>query len=92
MSNTPRATTEAVARDIASASECEICGGEGTVPCERCSGSGEGMADESTCQTCKGDGQVPCICQEDRLRDAKAAAESDAYEHYKDQRKYGMLK
>jgi hypothetical protein len=41
---------------------CKLCGGEGTLTCSECNGSGEGMADDSTCLICKGNGEVPCDC------------------------------
>jgi hypothetical protein len=40
--------------------ECETCGGDHTVYCSACAGSGEGQADGSRCQCCKGSDVRPC--------------------------------
>jgi hypothetical protein len=73
-------------------SECERCDGEGAVLCSKCAGSGEGMADGATCRCCKGGGEVPCGCTAEEREDARSAAEAEAYDHYKDSRKYGRSK
>ena len=45
--------------------DCLICCDEKTVTCNRCSSSGEGMADGSKCTECGGTGEVPCSCVEE---------------------------
>lgn len=44
---------------------CEKCGGDGTVTCFWCNGSGEGAVDGTRCPWCKGKSVVPCMCQEE---------------------------
>jgi DnaJ-class molecular chaperone len=63
---------------------CDLCDDEGTITCERCNGSGEGMADGSTCQTCHGSGEVPCECVAQARDDAKSAAEEAKYDARRD--------
>jgi hypothetical protein len=44
---------------------CEKCGGDGTVMCGWCNGSGQGGIDGTRCPVCKGKSVVPCVCQEE---------------------------
>jgi hypothetical protein len=49
---------------MVSKKECDVCDGNGTVPCIDCDGRGV-LFDGSDCQTCDCDGEVPCeACHE----------------------------
>ena len=71
-----------------SSSDCEYCEGTGFIPCHTCNETGMGRfgdPDTSLCAACGGKGEIECVCSRKRR-------ESDAYDAWKDRRKYGLRK